>query len=58
MRVDHALDAALRIASGPLQIFFGVLEFVLVQLQARVGQLKLLGERGLADCRSQRPEAW
>ena len=36
--VDHALDPALRIAAGPLQILVRVGEFVLVKFQAALAR--------------------
>ena len=42
--IDHALDPALRIASGPLQILVRVGEFVLVQFLAALGEVELLRE--------------
>ncbi len=37
-----ALDAAKRIGTRPRQVFFGVIEFILVKLQLSLGQIELL----------------
>ena len=42
--IDHALDSALRIAAGPLQILVRVGEFVLDQFLAALGEVELLRE--------------